>query len=183
FAASPTNASEVIVGGVNIWRSTNSGVSWTLNADQVGVGAPYVHADIHHLTYLNGTSYFASCDGGVFKTTNSGPNFGDISHNLEIAQQYSIGLSASNANIWLSGWQDNGTNRYNGSWAESLYGDGMICFIDNTNNNNMYGETYDGNFNYSSNGGNSYTAVGINTGEARGWVTPWCQDPAASSTL
>jgi PKD repeat protein len=186
LAASPTNAGTVVVGGVNIWMSNNSGVSWNLNADQVGVGAPYVHADIHQLTYLpgSGSTFFAACDGGVFKTTNSGPNFGDISHNLEIAQQYCVGLSSNNANLWLSGWQDNGTNLLNGaSWVESLYGDGMVCFIDNTNNNNMYGETFNGGFHYSPNGGASYTNIAINTSELGAWVTPWQQDPAAPNTL
>lgn len=183
LAASPTNASEIIVGGVNIWRSTNAGVTWKLNADQTGSGAPYVHADIHDLEYLNGTTYFAACDGGLFKTTNSGTNWSDLSNGLEIAEQYSIGLSASVSTEWLTGWQDNGTNLANVSWKEVLGGDGMVCFIDNTNNNYMYGETYQGSFNMSSNGGGTWKNIAIATGESADWVTPWLQDPMASQTL
>jgi PKD repeat protein len=184
LAASPTNANEIIVGGVNVWRSTNAGVSWSINASWTGFGAPYIHADIHHLIYLNGTTYFAGDDGGVNKTTNSGASWSDLSNGLEIAEQYSIGLSASSSTLWITGWQDNGTNVANGAaWAEDLGGDGMMCFIDNTNNNNMYGETYQGGFNYSSNGGTSFNNIAIATGESAAWVTPWLQDPKASKTL
>lgn len=184
LAASPTNANEIIVGGVNVWRSVNAGATWKLNADQTGTGAPYIHADIHHLLYENGTTYFAATDGGLFKTSNSGTNWSDLSNGLEISEQYSIGLSASVSTEWLTGWQDNGTNLASGaSWKESLGGDGMICFIDNTNNSYMYGETYQGGFNMSSNGGGSWKGIAISTSESSSWVTPWLQDPNASQTL
>src|SRR6185312_8029473 len=67
LAVSPTSATTVLVGGVNIWRSTNAGVSWTLNSNWQAVGGSYVHADIHHLTFLpgSGTTYFAASDGGL----------------------------------------------------------------------------------------------------------------------
>ncbi|HXB10420.1 MAG TPA: hypothetical protein VNZ45_00420, partial [Bacteroidia bacterium] len=185
FAASPTNANEVIVGGVNVWRSINGGVTWTLNAEENGFGAHYVHADIHCLVYLNSNSYYAGTDGGVAETTTSGISpWNDYGNGLEIAEQYSIGLSKLTSNLWLTGWQDNGTNLAKaGAWSEVIGGDGMVCFIDNTNDNNMYGETYQGGFNFSSNGGGSFNSIAIATGESAAWVTPWLQDPKASSTL
>ncbi len=156
----------------------------SFNASWTGFGAPYIHADIHHLIYLNSTSYFAADDGGVNKTSNSGSNWNDLSNGLEVAEQYSIGLSASSATTWITGWQDNGTNVATGAtWAEDLGGDGMTCFIDNTNNNNLYGETYEGGFNYSSNAGATFNSIGIATGETAAWNTPWLQDPKASKTL
>jgi len=187
LAVSPTSATTVLVGGVNIWRSTNAGVSWTLNSNWQAVGGSYVHADIHHLTFLpgSGTTYFAASDGGLSKTTNSGGStWSDISNGLEISQQYCIGLSASNATLWLTGWQDNGTNLKNGgAWNEALGGDGMNCFIDNTSNSYMYGETYDGGFDMSSNGGGSFSNIAISTSETAAWAAPWLQDPNASQTL
>ncbi|HXB14058.1 MAG TPA: hypothetical protein VNZ45_18855, partial [Bacteroidia bacterium] len=50
IAVSPTNAAEVLVGGVNIWESANSGASWTRITDWNGFGKPYVHADVHGIT-------------------------------------------------------------------------------------------------------------------------------------
>ncbi len=185
-AVSPTNADVVIVGGVNIWRSTNGGTSWAINGHWTGSGAPYVHADIHDLIFLpgSGTTYYSGNDGGVFRTTNSGGAWTDQSADLDIAQIYRIGLSASNASLWITGHQDNGTNIRNGAnYYETLGGDGMDCFIDRTNNNVMYAEYYNGAFNRSTNGGASWTGItnGL-TGNAP-WVTSWYQDPATTNTI
>lgn len=184
LAASPTNASEILVGGVNIWRSTNGGASWNLNGSQSGFGAPYVHADIHHIIYENGTTCFAACDGGLYKTPNNGGSWNDLGNGLEISEQYSIGLSASNSSLWITGWQDNGTNLASGgSWTEAFGGDGMDCFIDYSNNNNLYCETYQGGFQLSTNGGSNFNSIAINTSEVAAWVTPWIQDPKNANSI
>jgi PKD repeat protein len=182
--ASPTNAEEVMVGGVNIWRSVNGGVNFTLNAHWTASGAPFVHADIHHLYYASATTVFAASDGGIFKTTNNGATWTDISANMGIAQIYRIGLSASNPALWLTGHQDNGTNLNNGAvYAATLGGDGMDCFIDRTNNNVMYAEFYNGSVNRSTNGGASWGAITAGLSGAAAWVTPWYQDPVAANTI
>ncbi len=185
-AASPTNRDVVLVGGVNIWRSTNGGTNWTINGHWTGTGAPYVHADIHDLVFLpgSGTTYFSANDGGLFRTTNSGGAWSDLSSNLCIAQMYRIGLSNSNASLWLTGHQDNGTNLKNGAnYSETMGGDGMDCFIDRTNNNVMYAEYYNGSFNRSTNGGASWNGITTGLSGTAAWVTPWYQDPVTANTL
>jgi PKD repeat protein len=186
IAASPTAQDVVIVGGVNIWRSTNGGTSWAINGHWTGTGAPYVHADIHDLIFLpgSGTTYFSGNDGGVFKTTNSGGAWSDISNNLCIAQIYRIGLSTSNAGLFITGHQDNGTNLRNGaSYVETMGGDGMDCYIDRTNNNVMYAEYYNGALERSTNGGGSWTTITSGLSGNAAWVTPWYQDPATANTI
>jgi PKD repeat protein len=190
IAASPTNADVVIVGGINIWRSTNGGVNWSINAHWTGSGAPYVHADIHDLIFLpgNGTTYYAGHDGGVSRTTNSGGAWTDLSNGLQIAQMYRLGTSATNTNLNLTGHQDNGTNRLNGTtWTEVIGGDGMECIIDYSNANIMYGELYYGNIRKSTNGGGTFSTI-VNTGgtgvNANGnWVTPYVMHPTNNQTL
>ncbi|MEN9999793.1 MAG: hypothetical protein RI922_2783 [Bacteroidota bacterium] len=191
IAASPTNADEVYTGGVNTWKSTNGGTSFTLNTHWTGsYSKPYVHADIHDIQYLpgSGTTVFACCDGGIFKTTNSGTAWSDISSNLCIAQQYRIGLSASNATLLVSGHQDNGTNKLNGTtWTQIYGGDGMEGFIDRTSNTTMYASYVYGEYYRSTNSGTSWTA--INTGLPFGggggeeWLCAWHQDPTTATTL
>lgn len=191
LAASPTNRDVVIAGGVNIWRSTNGGTSWSMNAHWYGgCSVPYVHADQHDLVFLpgSGTTYFAGCDGGVFKTTNSGTGWTDLSSNLQIGQMYRLGLSATNVNLALSGWQDNGTNRFNPAWTQVLGGDGMECIVDYSNANIMYGELYYGDIYKSTNGGGSFPTNIANTGgtgvNANGnWVTPYIMHPTNNQTL
>jgi PKD repeat protein len=185
IAASPTNAEVVVVGGVNIWRSTNGGTNWTINGHWTGSGAPYVHADIHDLIFLpgNGTTYYSGNDGGVFRTTNSGTGWTDISANMAIAQQYEVGLSSSNASLLLTGHQDNGTNRMNGTtWAEVYGGDGMQCFIDRTNNNIMVASYVYGDFKRSTNGGGGWTTITSGLTGNAAWEAPIHQDPVTSTT-
>jgi PKD repeat protein len=189
FDAAPGNADHVMVGGVNHWRSTNGGTTWTLNAHWTGSGAPYVHADVHCIVYAptpstNTTRYFSGNDGGINETTNSGGAWSDRSAQLCIAQPYRIGLSATNASLWLTGHQDNGTNLKNGAnYTEVLGGDGMDCFIDRTNNNVMYGEYYNGSLNRSTNGGANWSAINTGLTGNAAWVTPWYQDPTTANTL
>ncbi|MCC7303121.1 MAG: PKD domain-containing protein [Bacteroidia bacterium] len=183
--ASPVNRDEIIVGGVNIWRSTDAGNTWTLNAHWYGGGgAPYVHADIHDLRYVNGTSFYVASDGGLAFTSNSGGSFTDLSAGLQIAQMYRLGTAATNANITVTGWQDNGTNLYSsGSWGQIYGGDGMECFVDWSTDQVMYCETQYGGFQISTDGGNSFMGIGGFTNEAAPWVTPWCQDPSVPGTI
>lgn len=185
LAVSPTNADEVFTGGINMWRSTNGGASFTLNSHWTGsYSKPYVHADIHDIQFLpgSGTTLFSCNDGGINRSTNNGTGWTDISANLAIAQQYRIGQSTSNASLIIAGHQDNGTNRYNGTWAEVYGGDGMDCFVDRTNNNIMVGSYVYGEYYRSTNGGASFT--GINTGIPSGteWLSVIHQDPVTATT-
>ncbi|MFI5149173.1 MAG: T9SS type A sorting domain-containing protein [Bacteroidia bacterium] len=189
IAASPTNKSEIITGGVNVWRSVNAGVSWSVNSSWTGWGGPYVHADIHCLTYLpgSGTTYFAGCDGGLFKTANSGSAWTDLSNGLQIGEMYRLGCSQSNPNMVVQGWQDNGTSQYLSTatpvWSQVLGGDGMECFIDYSNANIAYGEQYNGSLNRTTNNWGSSTSINNNITGTGAWVTPWCQDPVTPATI
>lgn len=187
IGVSNTNADVLVVGGINIWRSTNGGTSFTINGHWTGTGAPYVHADIHDLIFLpgSGSHYYSGNDGGVFRTTNNGSSWADISNQMEIAQQYRIGLSTSNPSLIIAGHQDNGTNKLNGTnWTEIYGGDGMDCFIDRTNNNRMFASYVYGDYQRSNDGGNTWTNI-INglPGGGGSWLSPWHQDPTVTNTL
>lgn len=179
----PSVKTTVYVGGVNIWKSTSSGASWSCIAHWSGSGAPYVHADNHDMIFA-GTTLWVANDGGVFSSANGGSTWSDKSTNLPIAQMYGFGQSSTDANIIVSGHQDNGTNMTtNGgtSFSEILGGDGMHCFVDGTSNNNVFASIYYGDLYRSTNGGNSFS--NIYTVPGGDWVTPWMQDPSVSTTL
>jgi PKD repeat protein len=181
--ASPTNANEVVVGGVNMWRTTNGGTNWTLFAHWTGTGAPYVHADVHTIKYKNATTLFATSDGGVFFTSNSGTSFAAINGNLNIAQIYKIGNSASTYSRAITGHQDNGTNLFTGGWSGTMGGDGMSCFIDFSNDQVMYGEQYSGSFNRTTDGGATWNVIVTGMSGSAPWNTPWHQHPTTANTL
>jgi PKD repeat protein/photosystem II stability/assembly factor-like uncharacterized protein len=176
--ASPGNSQEILLGGqTDFLRSTNGGSSWSQNGGNT-------HVDYHDVIYTNNNSYYLACDGGIYRTTNSGSSWSNLNNNLEISQMYGFGQSSNNANLIINGWQDNGTNRLNGvTWSQILGGDGMLCFIDWNNNNNMWAEYYNGALQRSTNGGASFSSAIGNINEAGAWVTPWLQDPVASGTI
>jgi photosystem II stability/assembly factor-like uncharacterized protein len=182
-AASPLNKDEVVVGGVNVWRSTNGGASFNIIGCWIGTGnPPYVHADQHELEYSTAGTLYSCNDGGIFRYT--GTAWNDITGQRNIAQIYKIGLSALSPNLWITGHQDNGSGIYsNGTYQASLAGDGMDCFIDRTNNNNMFASQYNGNFYRSTNGGSSWSNITSGLGGASAWVSPWKQDPVIATRL
>ncbi len=194
IAASPTNAEVVVVGGVNVWRTSNGGTNWSLFGHWYGGGgAPYCHADCHNLTFGPTGDLYASTDGGIFRATNvsGAPNFTDLSSGLHIAQMYRLGVSQTNNELLISGWQDNGTNLRKSAandWEEIIGGDGMECAINPADASIMLGELYYGNIRKSTNGGNSFFTIAGSGGTAGtvnengDWVTPYVISKATPST-
>ena len=184
LTVSTINEDEVFVGGVNCWKSSNSGVSWSLNTHWYGGGgANYMHADEHMLEYnpLNNYVYSAN-DGGLYVSTNHGNSWTDISDGLEITQFYSLGVSQTVQGKVITGSQDNGTFlRNNNNWNAVIGGDGMECIIDHSNANTMYGALYYGDIRKSTNGGNSFFSVGPANNGA--WETPYVMDPNNAQIL
>jgi hypothetical protein len=184
ITVSPTDPNNVYTGGVNIWRSTNGGSTWTINAHWTGSGASYAHADHHAIEFLpgSGTTLFSGNDGGFFKTTNNGTNWTDYSNGLGIHQFYRIGASKTNSSIVLGGAQDNGTDRYNaGSWTRIIGGDGMECAVDYTNANIQYGALYYGDIYRTTSGGTPTNMA--DPSEDGAWVTPYVLHPTTNTTM
>ena len=190
LACSPTNKDVIFTGGVNIWKSTNGGSTMTNCSNWWGSGTGYVHADQHNIEFFpgSGTTVFVANDGGVFKSTNTGSSWTDISNGLKIAQQYNLGVSQTNSLLTLTGWQDNGSNLHNGSSSgEVLGGDGFECIISHANANEMYAELYYGDISKSTNGGSSFSNIvnsgGTGVNEDGAWNTPYIQHPTNPGTL
>ena len=177
----PNDASTMWVGGVNIWKSTDGGVTYTIQTNWTypnGIG--YTHADIHYLNIYNGDLYCGS-DGGVFISSDGGDNWTDKSAGLQITQFYRLSTSQTNPSLIIGGTQDNGTNLYTGSnnWTHVVGADGMECIINPVNANTMFAAIQFGSIRRSTNGGNSFSVVLTpdQVGDNGGWVTPYVLDP------
>ena len=174
LAISPTNENIVFVGGVNCWKSTNSGQDWQISSHWYGAqGTEYAHADQHMLRFNENGILFSGNDGGLYKTSNLGDSWQDISDGLQITQNYKIGISQTNTNLLLAGTQDNGTLRANNAndWDAVRGGDGMECAIDPTDSEIMYSEVYYGELSKSINGGNNWDGIAPDSDGA--WITPY----------
>lgn len=166
---SPTDSETVVVGGVDLYRSTNGGVGFTkISSWQIAPNS--AHADHHTIVNdpgYNGTTntrvYFAN-DGGVYKAENvltvtsaSGGGFTSLNNNYGVTQFFGAGGNSTTGKI-IGGTQDNGTLLYSPSggpqaWTTVFGGDGGFSAADQSNSNYMYGEYTYLTIHRSSNGG------------------------------
>lgn len=186
LAASPVNKDVLLCGGVNVWRSVNGGANWSLSGHWWGGGgAPFVHADHHALVFKPGTTeVWAGCDGGMYKSPDAGLSWSSQNAGLAITQYYKIAVTPSETSYTLAGSQDNGTHLKKASWARVLGGDGMDCGISQVDPNVMYGSIYYGEFDKSTNGGQSFNApFSLPPAGSGAWVTPFLVSKHNSSVL
>ncbi|MCK9617833.1 MAG: PKD domain-containing protein [Lentimicrobiaceae bacterium] len=188
LAADPNDESLIYVGGVDIWKSYNSGIDWQITAHWYGgCDVTSVHADHHVFEYspVDGKLYIG-CDGGVYWTNNEGVNWTEISSGLIISQAYKIGQSATKTNLCINGYQDNGTSAYDGgNWYAINGGDGMECAVDPVDSHYRYSTLYYGSiYRHFNNGGGEYiTDVQNGVNETGGWVTPFIIDKNDANTM
>lgn len=111
MAASPTDSTLAVTGGLTVWRTNNSGSTYTNVAPYWGNPAPAfsVHPDIHDLAYnpLDGKLYVCH-DGGVNVSTNNGTSFTDISKGIQVSQIYHFDITDTKEYRMAIGCQDNG---------------------------------------------------------------------------
>ncbi len=187
IAVDPVNANTVYVGGVNIWKSTNSGVNWALNTFWNDIaGYPTVHADKHVFIWQNNTALWNGNDGGIYRTLNGGTTWTDKSNTLVHSQIYRIGASQSDDKV-IAGLQDNGTKMRNNAnlWSDVVGGDGMECNIDPVNSNIQYGCIQNGVLVRTTNNWGSYIDIrnNIRNNIQGSWITPHEIDPTTPSTI
>ena len=188
LAVDPNNEDIIYSGGVNVWKSTNGGSSWSINSHWVGdCGVPAVHADCHVLEFspVDGR-LFAGNDGGIYYTGNGGSTWFQITSGLAISQIYKIGQARGNKDKVMNGYQDNGSATYLGEddgFLTVMGGDGMDCAYDHQDDSYAYGEYYNGQgiskiVNNQNQGG-----ISGGIGESGAWVTPFTLDVTDPVTM
>lgn len=147
ITANPSNANDVYIGGINVWHSTDGGSTWSIcshwNSNCGTLNVTEVHCDQHCCEFQNSSTIFLGNDGGIYRTTDAGSTWIDLSNSLTINQIYRMGNASQASNEILIGLQDNGTHLYTGgSWVSNavLGADGMECTVDPGNINNQLAE-------------------------------------------
>ena len=182
----PSDASRIWTGGINVWRSDDYGVTWTIMShwkytdNSIG----YTHADIHALEHYWGSVWCAS-DGGLFRSGNNGGDWTDLSAGLNIMQFYHIDVLGS---ILTGGTQDNGCNQWTVGSTNALHtigADGFACIIDYTNSNIRYKSDQNNKYR-STNGGSSFSNITpdntVHTGGGF-WGADWLMHPTDPDIL
>lgn len=184
FGVSDVDENALIAGGLEVVVSSNGASSWTKVSTWDGIGDDnYVHADGKCSKFLPGsnTTVFATNDGGIFKSTDFGETWSDLSNGLRIAQAYRLGTSVTEPGKVISGWQDNGCNMWDGtSWTRVYGADGMEAAIDPLNADILYEETQYGGLNKSTDNGQNWSYISPGGGD---WLTPYIIDPTNNNIL
>ena len=183
------NKNRVYVGGINMWGTTDGGLSW----EGVSYWLPYygekfLHADQHQFKYsVKNNAYFVANDGGLYRsdsivigTWNSGdPNYEFptrwkfISNGMQITSFYRLGLREQYGDV-IAGAQDNSTfYKQNNNWVNIIGGDGMECALHPTDRFTLYGSYQYGNFVQSFDAGQSYQGLFYPADEDGEWTTPF----------
>jgi photosystem II stability/assembly factor-like uncharacterized protein len=186
IAASPSDANNVFIGGVNTWATTDGGNSWTIKNHWTGSQTtPAVHADKHFLKFHSNGTLFECNDGGVYLTTDNGTTWTDKTNGMVISQMYKLGVSATVANETITGLQDNGSKLLSGgTWYDVKGGDGMECLIDYTDVNVQYATYVNGQITRTLDRWQSdYTDIEPSGAGSGAWVTPYIIDPVNNQTL
>ncbi len=182
IGASATNENVIFTGCLNVWKSSDGGTSLSqVNSWSNPSGVSYTHADIHFLKGYGGNFYCGS-DGGVYRTTDDGSSFTDLTDGIQIGQFYRIAGSPNDLTTVAGGLQDNGGYLLNGGTWKVYYGaDGMEAAVDPTNSNRVFGMIQYGSLYRTTNGGNNLQGLG--SPESGRWVTPMQHDPNVTQRI
>lgn len=130
---SPYSESEVYCGGFSLYRGTISEGAWTwINISSQGPGSS-IHPDQHVVAFGKESppALYAGCDGGLFMSRDRGDSWKHLNDGLVITQFEYLALSPANADWFIGGTQDNGTNLWLNSdtWQQVEGGDGGRCAV------------------------------------------------------
>ncbi|MDQ7008161.1 MAG: hypothetical protein Q9Q40_13115 [Acidobacteriota bacterium] len=176
-AIAPDDCSTIYLGGVGFHISRDSGASWTQTS------AP-IHVDHHALLTGPDGEVVVGNDGGVYRSTDWGETFTNISLGLPTTQYYGACSSDVEAGMLMGGTQDRGSHRRRDAdgWAIVLGGDGGMCAIAGSR---LMGEYQNTALRRSLDTGASWQNAesGIKPDDPRAWVGIIEKDPSDASTL
>lgn len=164
LAVDPNNPDVVIAGGLDTWRSSNGGLSWTqISQWTLPERHPqFCHADVDVIAFEPGLSNFwMGTDGGLFRSVDSGRSFIWKNDGVVARMFSSLAQHPTDPYRLYAGTQDNGTMRLSGSsttsWKRIFYGDGYDAAVNYQNPNVVYATNY-----------NNFTSRADDGGEGEG---------------
>lgn len=172
---SPFDPDDIFVLGVDLWRSTDGGLSW------FEASPPWweysVHADKHDLVITPTGDIILATDGGLYKSEDNSATWQDI-ENIPGNQVYRVAVNPFEPNWCYGGLQDNGSSGgpdLETEWLRIYGGDGFQMAFRPDNPGVVYAEIQNGDINVSLDGGNSWESAteGIPGGDRRHWDAPY----------
>ena len=196
----PTNPNILLVGGIDIWRSTDGGAN--LTKVSLWWAAPdSAHADNHMILEdpgfdgVNNKRVYIGNDGGVYRADDAYgvsqlDGWTELNNNLGVTQFYGAAGNAGTGEI-IGGTQDNGTLFYTSAggtegWETTFGGDGGWSQADPTDPDYFYGEYVNLQLHRSTDRGlsASYIDDGLaDAGACANFISPFMLDPNNPNTM
>lgn len=144
----PNNDEVLYAGGIDLFKSTNGGTSWTQiskwsnNNNLASLNVSMIHADQHGMAFAHNNDsnlLLVGNDGGVYYSTDGGNSIFPVNTGLNITQFYTVAVAPTTGwtgDNFVAGAQDNGTQQIlNASSGPDMStqvqgGDGAYVFID-----------------------------------------------------
>ncbi len=199
------NPPTIVVGGIDIFTSTDGGSTWTMNGEAYG-RSDHLHADQHAFAYSSATStLYVGNDGGFYRQLPLG-NWLQQNSGLADTQFYAIsgheGVTAAKNTAGgtaitpiTAGAQDNGTLLYRGyssggaplpdDWTPIFGGDGGQTHVDPVDGDYLYGEYTNLSLFYSDTGSTAQqygTEPPDTAGQNANFIAPFALVPSAGAS-
>ncbi|PWU08418.1 MAG: hypothetical protein C5B47_04715 [Verrucomicrobia bacterium] len=193
WAADPTNENKIILGGIDLWKSTDGGDSFidistwwderSAHADQ------HVIASSADFDGVGKKAIYFGNDGGVYETEDIDTVGNDpdpprvagwvrLDNTYGVTQFYS-GAGNTSSGVIIGGAQDNGTlcsvPSQRLTWTTMFGGDGGYCASDASDPNTFYGEYVFGNIHRSMDQGQTAEFISGQYWDGKQWS--WKQIP------
>ncbi|HZJ59542.1 MAG TPA: T9SS type A sorting domain-containing protein [Chitinophagaceae bacterium] len=169
-AVDSANANVIVVGGIELAKSTDGGSTWTAVST-----AGSVHVDQHALVFLNSSNLLVGNDGGIYHTSNfanANPTFSQKNNGFSATQFYGCDFHPTDGNYFLAGAQDNNTQKFTSPGINSttpvIGGDGAIPHISQTNGQLQIAASTTNTYYRSTDGGNTFNSLGGSINNGRG---------------
>ncbi|NNE54849.1 MAG: hypothetical protein HKN32_02430, partial [Flavobacteriales bacterium] len=145
-----TDPDKMFGAGINVWRSENGGVDWSLNAHWVTwVGETthdrYTHADNHDIKFFeteDGVDMWVASDGGLFYSADEGDHIEPRMFGLHGTDFWGWQSGFKHGDVMVGGTYHNGTlikngdlyywgadSEDSGGWLAELAGDNFRGFV------------------------------------------------------
>jgi len=195
IAVNPLNPNHLLSGNVELVRSSDgSTFSFVRDPNAYGGGQlafdSYNHFDNQIIRFApSDTSViYLGCDGGVYRSSDGGVSFSPANTGIASIQLYRVASHISNPDILYSGAQDNGfistLNRGDTPYKLENFADGTECFMDYSDANVIFFETFCGFLGRSTNGGQSWElSVDPGSLDSNAFISPYWQHPVEPNII
>ncbi len=186
----PDDEDFVIIGGTNLYRSTN-GFATTGSTTTIG-GYPFYpggnhHPDLHAGAFspANANVYYSAGDGGVSKApdiTAPAMVWVSLNHGYNVTQFYSVAIAPdAGSDLILAGAQDNGSQLGNApgasDWVLAFGGDGTVVEVSPAVQDRLYTQYQNGPIQRQTWGGANVTTITPTGATNQLFVNPIVLDP------